>query len=171
MDLVQSRARINIARHHATPFFEAGINKYSQWFPGRESNVANALLFDFDCSDNELTKILCKSCPSQLPHHFQIAPMANKISSWLTSLLQRLPVKEQIQEAHTRAMIGCGTDLSGNLEPSTSATMPSSTPSQYSNQTRSLVPLPWLSRRDGFFQQLMTPWHWEQSKIPCWMYL
>jgi hypothetical protein len=68
-DPVQSRIRID-AHHHATLFLEAGIKEYSQWFPGQENKVANALLHDFDCSDNELTKVLCKSCPSQLPQHF-----------------------------------------------------------------------------------------------------
>ncbi len=45
------------------------------------------------------------------------------------------------------------------------------TSSQDSNKTRSLVPLPWLSGKDSFLQQLMTPWLWEQSEIPSWIYL
>ncbi len=63
-DPVQSRVRIDIARHHATLFLAAGIKEYSQWFLGRENNVADALLCDFDRSDDKLTKILRKSCPS-----------------------------------------------------------------------------------------------------------
>jgi hypothetical protein len=166
VDLVQSRVCIDIAHHHATLFLEAGIKEYSQWFPGWENNAVNALLHDFDCSDNELTKILCESCPSQLPQHFQIVPLPNKISSWLASLLQRLPMKEQLREAHTRTMLGCGTNSPITSEPLALAKTSSLTPSQDPKKTRSLAPLPWLSGNDGFLQQLMTPWLWEQSKIP-----
>jgi hypothetical protein len=84
-DSVQSRVRIYIARHHSTLFLKAGIKEYShsQWFSGWENNAVDALLCDFDCSDDKLTKILRKSCPSQPPQHFQIVPLPNKISSWL----------------------------------------------------------------------------------------
>ncbi len=104
-DLVQSRVHINIAHHHAALFLEAGIKEHSQWFPEQKNNVADARSHDFDHSDKELIKIICKTCPSQLPQHFQIVPLPNKINSWLTSLLQRLPVKEQLQEAHTRTTL------------------------------------------------------------------
>ena len=80
MDLIQAQVCIETARHHATLFLEAGIKEYSQWFLGKENNVADALSGDFDCSICELTKILHKTCPSQLPQHFQIAPLPNKIS-------------------------------------------------------------------------------------------
>jgi hypothetical protein len=69
-DPVQSRVRIDIAHHHTTFFLEAGIKEYAQRFIGWENNVANALLHDFDCSDNKQTKIIHKSCPSQLPQCF-----------------------------------------------------------------------------------------------------
>ncbi len=85
-DPVQAKARIKSAQHHATLFLKAGITKYSQWFLGQENNVADVLLCDFDCSDNELTQILRETCPSQLLLHFQIAPLPNKINSWLTAL-------------------------------------------------------------------------------------
>ncbi len=166
VDPIQSRVRINIARHHATLFLEAGIKEYSQWFPRQENNVANTLSHDFDCSDDKLTKILCKSCPSELPQHFQIVPLPNEISSWLTSSLQRFPVKEQLREAHTRIMLSHGANLPSTSEPSALSKMSSLTPSQDPNETRSLAPLPWLSGNDGFLQHLMTPWLWEHSKIP-----
>ena len=121
-DPVQAKAHIEMARHHATLFLKLGIKEYSQWFPGQKNNVANALLRDFDCSDNKLTQILFKTCPSQLPQHFRIALLPNKISSWLTALLLKLPVKEQLQEAHTRTTLGHGTDLLSTLEPLVSGT-------------------------------------------------
>jgi hypothetical protein len=125
----------------------------------------------FDCSDSKLTKILCKSCLSWLPQCFQIVPLPNKISSWLTSLLQRLPVREQLREALTRTMLGHGTNSPCPLEPSALAMMSSSTSLQDPSKVRSLAPFPWLSGKDGFLQQLMTPWLWELSKVPSWIYL
>ena len=104
-DLIQSQVHMETARHHATIFLEAGIKEYSQWFPGKENNVADALSRDFDRSACELTNILHKTCPSQLPKHFQIAPLPNEISSWLTALLLKLPVQEQLQEVHTRTTV------------------------------------------------------------------
>jgi hypothetical protein len=170
-DPVQARVRIKMAPHHAILLLKAGIKEYSQWFPGQENNVTDALLCDFDCSDAALTQILHDTCPSQLPQHFHIAPLPNEISSWLTSLLQKLPVREQLREAHTRTKLGRGDASPDTSSPSESATTSSSTPSQDPNEARSLVPLPWLSVKGDFWDHLMTPWLWAQSKIPSRMYV
>jgi hypothetical protein len=114
---VQAKVQIKTARHHAILFLKAGIKEYSQWFPGRKNNLADALSRDFDRSDIALIQIPRDTCPSQLPQHFQIAPLPNEISSWLTSLLQKLPVKEQLWEAHTRTTLGRGTVTPDILSP------------------------------------------------------
>ncbi len=128
-------------------------------------------MHDFDCSDTALTQTLRDTCPSQVPQHFHIAPLPNEISSWLTSLLQKLPVREQLQEAHTRTKLGRGNAFSDTLSSLESATTSSLTPSQDSNKTRSLVPLPWLSVKGNFRDHLITPWLWAQSEIPSRMYV
>ncbi len=97
--------------------------------------------------------------------------MPNEISLWLTSLLLKLPVKEQLQEAHTTTTLGCVTVFPSTSDLSVSATTSSLTPSQDPNDTRSLAPLPWLSGRDNFWDQLMTPWLWAQSEITSQVYL
>jgi hypothetical protein len=160
-----------MAQHHATLSLVAGIKEYSQWFPGQENNYADGLLHGFDCSDDKLTQIFCTTCPMQFPQHFQIAPLPNKISLWLTLLLLKLPVKEQLRETHTRTTLGCGTISPSTLDPLVLAMTSSLTPSRDPNKTRSLAHLPWLSGRDNFWDQLMTPWLWEQSKIPSQIYL
>ena len=76
---------------------------------------------------------------------FQIAPLPNKISLWLTALLLKLPVQEQLQEAHTRTTLGPGTVSPSTLEALELATMPSLTPLLKLDETRSLEPSPWLS--------------------------
>ena len=58
---------IKTAHYHAIPFLETGTKEYSQWFPGHENNVADALSCDFDRSDIALTQILCDTNPLQLP--------------------------------------------------------------------------------------------------------
>ena len=57
-DAVQATIRIETVHHHTTLFLNAGIKEYSQWFPGQENIVADALLHEFDCSGNELTQII-----------------------------------------------------------------------------------------------------------------
>ena len=119
---VQAPVCIETACHHTTLFLNVGIKEYSQWFPGWENNIANALLRDFDRSNDNLTQILRNTCPSQLPHHYQIVLLPNEISSWLTLLLHKLPVKEQLQEAHTKTKLGHGNDSPCISTPLDSAT-------------------------------------------------
>jgi hypothetical protein len=171
-DLIQSQVHIKTARHHATLFLEVGIKEFSQLFPGKENNNDNAISCDYDCSACEITKILCETCcPSQLPKNFQMAPLPDKISLWLTALLLILPMREQLQEAHTRTTLDRGTVSPSTLEASESAMTPSLTPLHELNRTRSLEPLPLLSGKDTFRQQLMTNWLWEHSEIPSQIFL
>ena len=73
---------------------ENGIKNYSQWFKGSLNDVSDALSRDDDRSDEELTNILYSCVPEQMPEHFEIVQLPSEIASWLTSLLQRLPVKK-----------------------------------------------------------------------------
>jgi hypothetical protein len=67
---------------------------------GRENDVSYALLRDNDRSDEELTDLLYRHVPEQMPTHFVIVPLPKEIVSWLTSLLQWLTVKKQLGERH-----------------------------------------------------------------------
>ena len=109
-DQEQIDVRIEAARKFAMEFTEHGIRSYSQWFPGKENIVADALSRDDDRSNEELTSILYRFAPHQMPSHFEIVPLPNEIASWLTSLLSKLPVREQYREAHMRTKLGRGGD-------------------------------------------------------------
>jgi len=61
-----------------------GIKDYSQWFPGRENDVADALSRDDDHTDSKLTHVFNTSVPSQLPQHFKIVPLPSESVLWLT---------------------------------------------------------------------------------------
>jgi len=107
---IEATVQIEVACHHTTLFINANIKEYSQWFEGKRNQVADALSREFDRTNDDLTNTLRLFCPSQLPKHFEIVPLPIVIVSWLTSLLQKLPMKEQLQEKHTRAKLDCGDD-------------------------------------------------------------
>ena len=86
------------------------IKNYAQFFPGSMNDVSDALSGDNDRSGEELINIFCTFTPSQIPYNFKIVPLPSEISSWLTLLMQRLPVKEELQERHTRTKLGRGQD-------------------------------------------------------------
>eukprot|EP00957_Ditylum_brightwellii_P201516 15326034-Ditylum_brightwellii.AAC.1 len=159
-----------VARHHVRLFMDYEIREYSQWFKGDYNNVSDALSRDDDRDDEELTKCLQTFVPSQMPSHFRIVPLPKEISSWLISLLQRLPVKTQLQEKHKRTSLGHGTDGSTGVNPLASSMISFLTGSQDTSASISLEPLPWLSVADDFRDRLSTPWLRAQSEVPCHMW-
>ena len=52
---IQATTRLEVARDHARHFMDAKIKDYSQWFPGKENDVADALSRDDDRDNKELT--------------------------------------------------------------------------------------------------------------------
>ena len=89
-----------IAWHHAQQYdMSHRVKGYSQWFPGEDTNVGDALSRDWDSSH----------VPSQMPKNINIVPLPNKITtSWVTLLLCILPTKEQYREKHKMTTLGCG---------------------------------------------------------------
>jgi hypothetical protein len=148
---------------------ERGIKSYSQWFPGKENIVADALSRDDDRSDAELTSILYRFAPQQMPSCFEIVPLPSEIASWLISLLSRLPVNEQYRETHTRTKLGRGEDGQNIANPSDSATTLTSTASTNTRESNSWEPLPWLCAK-GVSQETMDHWLREQSEVPYHMW-
>ena len=57
-DAVQATIWIEEAQMHAKLYMSRGIKEYSQWFPGEDNNVADALSRDWDRSNTALTNIL-----------------------------------------------------------------------------------------------------------------
>ena len=94
-DPIQATVRLDVARSHARRFMENEIKDYSQWFPGKENDVSDALSRDDDRSDENLTNVLHSCVPSQMPSHLKIVSLPKEIVLCLTSLLLQLPVKEQ----------------------------------------------------------------------------
>ena len=99
-DPIQANIRISVAHLHATHNLSNKIREDSPWFHGAINNVVDALSRDNNRTDDELTQILGSHCSSQLPQHFKIVPLPNKIISWLTSLLHCL-TREQTRILHS----------------------------------------------------------------------
>jgi hypothetical protein len=109
---IQATIRLEVACLHALYYLSHEIQEYSQWFCGADNHVADALSRDDDRTDEELTKILCSHCPSQVPKHFRIVPLSNEITLWLTSPLLWLLMKPRLAEEHTKTALRCGTATS-----------------------------------------------------------
>jgi len=139
-DLVQASVRIQVAREHTMRYMNHEIRDYSQWFPGIKNNVADALSREMDLSDDELTKLLRLSFPKQIPENFEIVPLPNEIVSWLTLLLQQMPVKEQYREEHTKTTLGLGNDGIGTASQQDSSMTPTSHPSPPNRESNLLEP-------------------------------
>ena len=166
-DPIQATVRIEVARGHAMRLMDKSIKDYSQWFAGKLNDLSDSLSRDDDRSDEELTNLYRELIPSQTPEHFEIVPLPKEISSWLTSLLQRLPVKEQLWGKHTRTKLRCGADgKSGATQSASSTTSSSMTSTAKANESDLWEPSPWLCVKQDFQDQLMTPWLKAQSEIP-----
>ena len=163
---LQATIRIEVARGHASRFMWAGVREYSQWFPGKENQVADALSRDWDRTDAELTKILFSHVPSQVPTSFKIVQLPNEISSYVTSLLQRLPVQQQYSEEHKLTTLGRGSDGGDTASQQELAMTTSSKESQGISNPSSLAPLLWQCEKGDFLEHLMAPWLVKQSVVP-----
>ncbi len=110
IDPVQARTRVNVARKYVKILMNADVKSYSQWFPGKRNNITDALSREWQRTNDKLTPILCSLFPNQMPDHFEILPLPSEISSWLISLLQQLPMSEQLREEHMMAKLEPGND-------------------------------------------------------------
>ncbi len=166
VDLVQASVRIQVAREHARRYMHYEIRDYSQWFPGIENNVADALSREMDLSDDELTKLLRLSFPTQIPENFAIVPLPNEIASWLTSLLQQMPVNERFREEHTKTTLGLGADGISTASPLDSRTTPTSRPFLANKRSSSSEPSQQPHVTLDLRETLQLPWLCRQSKVP-----
>jgi hypothetical protein len=167
---IQASVRIKAARMQATLFLKRGLKSYSQWFKGERNEVSDAISHNNNRTDNKLTLTIKTCCPSQVPSHFEIHPLPNKIISWLTVLLQQLPMSERLREVHMRSKLRRGSSGKSTPSPSESKTTTTSSFSLERTHMSSLERLPWLSGTQGFQNHLMIDWLQAQSEIPSSMF-
>jgi hypothetical protein len=169
-NLIKATVQLEVARMHTKSYMALGIWDYSQWFPGNDNIVADTLSRNNDRLDEDLALIFRSHCPSQIPNHFEILPMPNKIISWLTALLHRLPEKPHLFEKHTRTKLGRGTNGQATTSGSALPTL-SSTASPSMHESSYLEPLPWLCGKQDFHKNFMLNWLTAQSKVPSATYV
>ena len=129
----------------------------------------DALSRDWHLSTDDLTFLLHSHFPEQMQTNFQIVPPPKEISSWLTSLLQQLPVSVQLRERHTTTGLVPGSGGKNGASPSDATTSTLSNSANLSGIYYS-GHLPWLSGRDGSQKIALTHWLKAQSEVPSHMW-
>jgi len=104
----QTKAKRMLARSHALRLLANDVKEYSQWFPGKENDVADSLSRDFHLSNTELTSLLHHLLPHQTPSTFQIKPLPPEIKSWLCAWLQSMPEGVRSREIRQRSTTARG---------------------------------------------------------------
>jgi hypothetical protein len=170
-DKIQSEVRAEVCRKHAEMMLENNLCEYSQWLEGESNNVADSLSRDDNVPDKELTHLLKITFPEQVPRHLEIVPLPKEIDSWLTCLLQKLPVRTQSQEKHTRTKIGLSYDGRSTQSQLESTTTSSWTASRSLRGANSLEHSHTHCERGDFLEKMLSPWQEAQSQIPFHLWL
>ena len=168
---INAAVRNKMCREDALTAMENEICDYSQWFPGKENVVADSLSRDDDRTDDELTFILKTFCPEQVPSHFRIVPLPKEITSWLTSVLRKLPVREQLREEHTRTKLGRGTDGVSTQKCVDSKTTSTLTTANDTSESECSEVSPKPCEKHDFPVHHIKPWLKQQSEMPSHMWL
>jgi hypothetical protein len=99
------------ARKYAEVFMEAERCVYSQHINGIYNNVADALSRRFDLTDEDLTKFIHLSFPSQVPRAFKIYPLPQNLSSWAICWLQKYNEITEIRKTQETRKLESGKDV------------------------------------------------------------
>ena len=160
-----------VGRKLASIILDAEVCLYKQWFAGSKNTVADSLSRDCYYMSNEThEKFLNYVCPHQLPKHFQIKQIPKEISSFVISILERLPVKKLRLKAQSpseiaRGNVGTLSYLASELK-TTSSLTDSQDLLKISQCQPSVKPL----EKPPSIQAITKIWWKEQSTPPCHMW-
>ena len=99
-----------LARHLARILMAAQCTLYSQHQKGKYNVIADILSRWFFLSTAELTFFLQQNLFPQMPTNFQISPLPNEISSWITCTLEKLRETTACKTRPTRTETEHGND-------------------------------------------------------------
>jgi hypothetical protein len=142
--------RLWVARATARLLLDHSSTLFSKWFPGKENEVADSLSRDHHIPNAALHPLLLSSFPDQMPPHFEICPLPQKLSLQITTWLRKLPPSSQLPKVPTRSAIGTSVTIRPSLNGSNLVTTLSSTPLTPSAASASSVPLPTLTDSEDF---------------------
>ena len=163
-------AKQRVARKLASIVLQSNTVLYWQWFKGAENDVVDSLSRDpFYLSHTAQASFLSQTLPRQVPEHFNVRPIPNEISCFITSILQLLPVKQQRlkqPKPSEIALSNVGLLSSFRLE------SPHSIWSLFprSNRTSSCQPLPSRSAKQPSLEEIKSYWWKAQPMPPCHMW-
>ena len=166
------KAKQMVARKLGELTLESNIVLYKQWFRGKDNVVADSLSRDlFYLSPSSHTSFLNLTAKNQLPRNFQIQPVPTRISSFILSVLQLLPVNQQRWKAQNPSELARGNTgilssilLASKTHRSLQDVLPF-------NKTSSSPHLLKQSEKVLTLQELQDHWWREQSKPPRHMWL
>ena len=87
IDPIQATTRVDAARKYAEIFMSADVKGYSQWFPGKKNNVADALSREWQRTNDELTSLLREIFPKSDARPFRdiTSPQRNQLLADITA--------------------------------------------------------------------------------------
>ena len=160
------RAKQKVARKLAGLVLDSETLLYKQWFKGSDNVVTDSLSRDlYYMSPNTHTKFLQLTVPQQLPNNFRIQQLPDRISCFILSTLQLLPVQARrlMQPKASELVLGNPGMLSYMV--SDLKAQYSSKDVMHSNATSSSLPSPKLSERVLTLQDLKETW-WKARSVP-----
>jgi len=157
---------VRISRDLTDFVMKSNICLTSQWFPGKENNVADSLSRDFHLSDETLTLLLQHVVPQQLPTSFVIKPLPKEIVSFIASVLLCSKQTTVLSETPTRSVTATGVAGKNFLAALGSSTTPSSPITPAINDTASLLPSPAPSEIEPSALTMAATLYQERSRPP-----
>ena len=151
---------------------EADALLYTQWFQGKQNVVADSLSRDlYYLPPHAHKQFLQMSTYKQLPNNFQIQPLPDKICSFITYVLQLMPVQAPrlIQPSPSKLARGrIGVLSSIALGSRTQSSLKDATPS---NVTSSCLPSHKQCETEHTLEEIVDHWWKEQSSPPSHLWL
>ena len=161
-----------VARKLANLILESESVLYTQWFKGTWNLVTDSLSRDIHLFSKEThTKNLQSTVACQLPPNFQIQTLPKKISSFISLVLQQLPVKELRSKPQKASEL-----VHSKLGKLSSSVLDSQDPciwmdSVHSKRISSCLPSLRQCDQAPSLQDITDIWWKEQSNPPSHMYL
>jgi hypothetical protein len=115
-----------IARTMAKYMSDHRLQHYSQWFPGKENSIADALLRDFWLDDEDVVDLLKQNFAHQLPQGFRLVRLSEAIVTDVGSLLRLLPKTQLLPLRPAPSGTAAGGGTSASSVRSGTSTTPSS---------------------------------------------
>ena len=146
---------------------------FSQWFAGKENDVADLLSRDHKKSDALLTKHNSFVYASQVPPEFHVSPLPEELTCWIAYWVQHNQDTTESPPTLTRKLTGTGKTGSSTWTTATSKTTSTSKTSSDQSSTRSSVATP-----NGSARRLIPPrvhrktinWLQQHAQVPSQAY-